>query len=514
MKDLKPYLVISAVLLLAYGPMVRADYGFGDDYNLLPHQEPLGYLHLMDGRLVLAVAQDYVHRPISHISQYGYLRFVGSLGVCAIAILLYQQSKVLFESCYQRIGLAIAIGLLPCLQTYVGQAILWLAIYTGFLAMWACARTFAATSQSQGGLTALFKAYAPPLLVMVLASAMYQPLISMYWVMAFIYLLDDRFLLSASYRKRIGIVLVTGVLYFVACLVVYKLSFLLHDQIPKSREQFTHDPLYKIYWFLRIQVPLAFNFWHLMDLSKRYANLVLPLLSFLTIVSGYILSIRQLSRSPYSSQLSSCDGAVTHPSKWVIAAHVILLVGVFSLTHIHWLILAIVPQSYRIIAPLGITAFILVFWSLDRWFRFTMPEPHRTRFQKSVVSVFVVIAFWYCQHHIEAYWINPQGIGYRYMLMTLRDQADARTNHVHVIQQTEQEGLVSEVFVELFGRPASERAWTIDSMTRAAIRDSGIPNQIEKVSFGTSEVAAPEGDSVLVLDMRKLKLMRLQLDSK
>ena len=503
MKDYKPYLLITVVVLLTYGPLSRANYGFGDDYNLLPHTEPLGFLHLTDGRIIYALAQDYIHRPINHISQFGYLRFVGSIGLALIAILLFRQLKRLFVHKAERVALAIAIVTLPCLQTYVGQAILWLAILSGFAVLAAAALTFRATRESSSKRSSLRDCLFA-MLIMLCTVLTYQPMLSMYWVLVVVYLLDDRFYSSAEYRKRIVKTIAMGVFYFVACLVVFKLSFLLHDQVPKSRVQFTHQPFVKLYWFFRIQFPLALNFWHLFDSSKRILTMGIAAAMSLFILAGYVTSwrLRFVNQAESAANQSS--------DRTIFVYRAALLFGVLLLTHVHWLIIGIVPQSYRMIGPLGVATFILVYWGFVQLTRLVVSVERQDNLRLVASVSIAILGIASCQHTSEKYWITPQTVGYRYMLMTLKDQAIEDTKHVHLIQQTTDESFIEEWFVESFGRPASERAWTIESMVRSAIRDSGIPNKIESVTFGTAAKPVPATDNTLVIDMRKLKLMRLR----
>jgi len=69
-----------------------------------------------------------------------------------------------------------------------------------------------------------------------------------------------------------------GFLFFIASFIAFKLYFILFGTTAKPRTELTHQPFHKLYWFLRIELPLSLNFWHLMDSSKRALTLgVTPL---------------------------------------------------------------------------------------------------------------------------------------------------------------------------------------------------------------------------------------------
>jgi len=126
-REVKLSLVIVVALLLAYAPLARA--------------------YLADGRPLFALAQLVVHRSIERMDQFDYLRFAASL---AIAVVFFRQVLRLEGSRIEHAALAIALGTLN---------------RTDGLANWS---------------ELLDLKFVPSLLLMLIAAAVYQPMLSWY----------------------------------------------------------------------------------------------------------------------------------------------------------------------------------------------------------------------------------------------------------------------------------------------------------------------------------------------
>ena len=497
-------LLIAAVLLLTYAPLARAHYGFGDDFILLLSDEPLEYAYMKDGRPLFALAQLLVHRPIQGLHQFGYLRFTSSLSITAIALFFFWQVRRLGGSKIEHAALAIAVGTLPCLHTYVAQANFWLAPLAGLLVLWAAVLTFRATEFVQIPHQLVSLRLLPAMLLMLIAAAAYQPMLSWYWTMVLIYLLDRRYLSSAAYRKRVYYAIAVGLAFFVICFIAFKLYFVLFGSNAKPRTQLTSHPLEKLYWFSRIQLPLALNFWHLMDSSKRMLTLGIAAISLCLMLSGYIISCLR-----YHNRLRRPDWGVARPERGLLAGRTVLIVLVLLLTHVHWLAIGISPQSYRIIASLGVAVLLWTYWSLRQLSVLIPGARFRVRCRQVFLVLVAAATVFSCQHYSEKYWIAPHSAAYQYMLMTIREGMRGDIKRVHLVRQGPQDGFVSEWFIESFGRPATERPWTIEAMVQSALHDSGVDQRVETITHGAGSEPIPSDSGTLVIDMRKMVLLRL-----
>ena len=115
-----------------------------------------------------------------------------------------------------------------------------------------------------------------------------------------------------------------------------------------------------------------------------------------------------------------------------------------------------------------------------------------------------------CQYQAYRYWVAPQTMSYRFLLAELRDKLRADHATVHIIRQGPEDGLVQAYLIESFGRPSSERDWTLDAMIRSAANDSGVAHDIRQVTSTKAGDPVPADEGVLVLDMRNIRRFRMR----
>jgi hypothetical protein len=492
-------LLLVVILFLAYAPLVRATYGFGDDFVLmLADVDPNVYLR--EGRFGYALGDYLIHRNIHHVHQLGYIRLCSVAVIGTIAVIFFHQFRNWGGSRPEHFAAAIAMGTLPCLHTYACQSCLMLGICASIPVLVAAIKTFNATDQSKCDKCGFTAKYLPPFILMLLAATTYQPTLSFYWSIVTIHILDRRFLTSVDYRRRIIKTTVMGIIYLVICFLALKLYISLFDWKTELRSKLTSEPLDKLYWFLRVQLPQALNAWHLFAHSQRFLTLAIASLSLLVIAFGYFISC---SRYLHGKAGKSKRG------KSIIFQQVALLALIVLLSHAHWLVIDISPQSYRIIAPLGTVVFVLLYWSYRQITCLVVNARRRLFWRRAVLACATIATFFTCQHYSEKYWILPHSTGYGYLLMTLRTELTADTERIHIIRQGQQDNFVSEFFIECFGRPTTEREWMITKLVEAALRDAGVPHAIRGISHGARDEVPPTDPKTLVIDMRRLGLFRV-----
>ncbi|TWU40470.1 hypothetical protein [Novipirellula artificiosorum] len=492
--------VIAVVLLFTYLPLFFAQYGFGDDFVLFTSRGNLERAFLADGRTVFALAQYLVHRNIQSIAQLGGIRLLTGIGVAIVAVCFYRLLRPLRFGHLERTAIAIALGTLPCMQTYVAQAMTWLSPYAALCSIAAATLTRdafrgSATTRWPNRMRLLAAAA-----LMLLCSATYQPMLAWYWSVVFLLLLDRRFTVSAMYRRRMTKVILLGCGYFLLCYLAFKLAFLVIDVPIKARSELTRAPLYKLYWFLRIQLPQAMNFWRLMEVPNRITSLAIAGLAILVVLGGYVLACRRLCERP---------GFIQRMAAKTIVVWTALLLCVFLWTHLHWLVIEGVPQSYRIIAPLGGTSLLLLVWSIRQW---TLLIPCRERRITLCRGIFVSLAMlgaFSASLYNHKYWIGPHENAYRFLLHTVRTEVTPATQQIHIIRQGQHDGLVPHSYIECFGRPAFERSWAIADLVKSALSDSGIPHSVDRITSSAGDEPIPQQSNVLVIDTRQIVTYRM-----
>ncbi len=492
-------ILLAAILFLAYAPLIRATYGFGDDFVLmLSDVDPIIYLG--EGRIGYAVGDYLIHQHIHHVNQLGFVRLGAVAVIAAIAVIFFRQFRVWGGARVEHFAAAIALGTLPCLHTYACQAYLTLGICAAIPVLLAAMLTYNATDPNQPEKRGRIVRYVPPFILMLIGSATYQPMLSYFWAIVMIYLLDRRFLVSAEYRVRIAKTIIAGIVYLAICFIALKFYISFFDWQGEPRAKLTNDPVDKLYWFFRVQLPQALNFWHLMAPSQRLLVLGIASFSLAFIALGYIASCcRYLRGNAYKLKREYRP----------ILQQVLLAALIVLLSHAHWLAVNISPQSYRIIAPLGTTAFILLYWAWRQISCIVSNVRFRLFWRRTVLALTAFATLFTCQYYSEKYWILPHSTAYGYLLMTLRSELNPDTERIHLIRQGQQDNFVSEFFIECFGRPSTEREWMITNLVESALRDSGVPHEIEAISHGGRDEPPPTYPKTLVIDMRKLALFRV-----
>ena len=81
-------------------------------------------------------------------------------------------------------------------------------------------------------------------------------------------------------------------------------------------------------------------------------------------------------------------------------------------------------------------------------------------------------------------------------------------DHIHMIRQSPEEGIVVERNIYNFGRPFSDFDWAIEGLVRAALADTRKDTDVGTITHGLSDDFIPQGTEVAVIDMRVLVQFR------
>ncbi len=281
-----------------------------------------------------------------------------------------------------------------------------------------------------------------------------------------------------------------------------KACFAVSGVEPKARTALLRDPVAKTYWFLRIQLPMALNYWQLVVSGSRWLPLVTSLSTGSVIAVGYILFLIRSTRQK--------DFALWHGSQHCspTAIYTCMIASLIGLSHVHWLVIEDSPQSYRIIAPLGATVWILLYWSIRQLSTSIIPSQQRSVCQVSITAI-AAMAIFVCQKHSEELFVTSNSVAYRYLLFCLRDGLDTDQERIHMVIQGREDGMIPDYYIESFGRPPSEAHWIIKDWVNTALREVEPPSAITSITCSETLDGVPNDERTLIVDMRKLKLFRM-----
>ncbi|TWT84219.1 hypothetical protein CA13_56950 [Planctomycetes bacterium CA13] len=493
--------LIVLFVALVYSPCVAAVYGFSDDFTVFfGNSQSFVRWTYANGRPLLGLIRELTLHEVADVRTLSLFRAISLVGIIALSLTFYRRLRTIAEP-GESAAFAIGIATLPSIQVFAAWALCMHMPYSAVTAAWAAIgaeRAFSAWAESRKAFLAWWFF---ALGLMLVTSSIYQPSLAWYWTAAIVPVLDRRFRRDAVFRRNVLLTVGSGLVFLAACFVFQKAFFALTQVTPAGRVTLTNDPLSKLYWFMRIQLPLSLNLWNLMNPLSRIQSLAPACLAMLVVVAGICFGGKRRYRI-------SCDSnQQAEGSKWrIISIQVTVLVLLILLTHAHWLLVEASPQNYRVIAALAASCCILVLWSIKEILAVMGMSARAARL---VLMTIAILTLFHCQWSLQRYWITPYQLGYRYVVATLREGLTEQTQHIHVIRQGREDGIVSQQRIDNFSIPMSYHPWMIEGLLRAAMKDvRGQSGQIRVTHSATSE-PSEIGDDGLLLDMRKLKWFRV-----
>jgi hypothetical protein len=488
----RPWLFFVAVIVTVAAidfPLVLARYGFGDDFVIFFSTTDQAGAYSADGRAVFALAQTLLHRHVRDLEQLAYFRAASILGVAVLASLIGQWLRRWRWTSATRWFVSVAIATLPCLQTYAAQAVIWLSPWAGVLVVLSAGQSWRFIRNHREPVPHRFLRATIAMLAMGMAALVYQPMLSYYWVVGLILLLDRRFRVSAAHRSATVKFVLFGVLAMFLSLVVMKASFLLTGATPKDRIAMIDDPITKIYAFARVQWPQAASAWWLMPVPSHVFR------AFIGVVIAVMIAANAFVWSGGSRRLT------------ISLTTLIGLAFFIAASHAHWWVIADVPQSYRIISALGVSAFLATLHTLASFIQRRGLLPQRwfdTRLLRCwpILGVLVVAAVTVALN--RTFWIATQEHQLGALVTRLQNEVRPTTNHLHLIRQEFANWPANRSLIECYGRPAFDRPWAIDYIARVALKRSGVEHQINTISHGDATDPIPRGNEVVVIDTRQI----------
>ncbi len=227
------------------------------------------------------------------------------------------------------------------------MALLWLTPLASICACFAAIHTLKIAVRS-GSWSELSRGLCAAPCIDADAGMIYQPMLAFYWTAVLVFVLDPRFLKCERYFRSVLLTFVAGLFYFICCFLLMKACFAVSGVEPKARTSYYGTLFPSCTGFFRIQLPMALNYWQLVVSGSRWVPLGTALATGSLISCGYLLFLRRYRRRVDSSQVRT---SVYFKPMVFFTLFIAMLMG---LSHVHWFAIEDSPQSYRIIAPLGL----------------------------------------------------------------------------------------------------------------------------------------------------------------
>ncbi len=484
--------LLVAAVTLVYAPVSVSMFAYGDDFAIFFDDSSEIEEFLSAGRPGLVIADLTVHRAVRRIEHLRLLRAVSICGAVLLAAIYYLLARRWFHlpAC---LCLSVSLMMLPSIQEYVAAAHNWTfttIAAASTLAAWTAQHAFSAISSRYARWLAVLAAF----VLMAGALLTYQPAAMWYWPATLFFILDERFLDSADYRRATLKTIISGLIFVAIAFVAMKVVLHWSQVTLQGRGQLMTDPLSKLYWFARMQLTQGLNLWQIYSGNK---SLMLATAAFTggLIGAAYVWEIRRQLRS------------TQRVSRWQIALQAGSLVVVVLASHCHWLAVVNMTQNYRVAGALCASVLVLFMWSLRQLVSAILPSTMHKLVLLTLLAAITVISMVKCQSNLHRYFIDPYNTAYRYVLASLRSELTPSCTHIHLIRQQREDGLVTEELTQPFGWPFS--MWTTEGLVELALRDAGVPHQVQEISSGEKEDPVPATPEIVVIDMAKLVQFRL-----
>lgn len=262
------YLILFVFPFIVYSPVILTNYAFLDDYTAtafgMQHIQNLTTTQVMDsGRPLYAVFIREAFGAVRGISDLRFVRAFGIAGIGALCIAAYRALVRVDVAAPAAFCVALMLGLMPSYQVIAGWAIT--APYP-----WA-ALSAAIAFNMQNSVNPDWRRVSGSMLLLTVATTIYQPAAMVFWVFAAIaWLIPGRLPSIRSFSRAALIVIMAATVDFVLIKVLP--IFFVHAA-SDSRAVMTHDVAGKILWFVKYPIFEALNLFSI-EPSVRRAVLV------------------------------------------------------------------------------------------------------------------------------------------------------------------------------------------------------------------------------------------------
>ncbi|PQO45458.1 hypothetical protein [Blastopirellula marina] len=492
-------LLIVAVVLGLYRPAIQGNYGAADDFpTFFPVDNHIPEIYRADGRPVLELLLGIVDGSVDQLKDLGRLRGISVIGIGLLCVTIFYATRRLLPRDEYRLAVAVAVGGLPTLIVFAAWATVWSYAWGAMLAVLAGMVTWRGCRLREAG--SIFSAVVCWLissLLLILIFWTYQPLVSWFWLVALIAVLDGRFLRNRFYRRECTWLAATGFVQMGLCFVALKVFILVSGVEPKSRVQLLSDPLAKAMALGRTTVTMVLDQWQVVDVDRKPLMLAIAAVSLLILVAGFVVAWRSAGQK--------MRAGVGLRLLWLAAIAFCL-----AMTHVHGLAADVNVKNYRTIGALCVGTTILLAWAMSQLCDAFLSAKQSRRAHQALACGLIVLSLFMARWNLVHYWTSPYAVGYQYLVEELEAKFTPSTRRIHLVRQTVDDGIVTQHAIHSFARPLSEPEWVMPGILVAALRE--LPDEPDlstlTLTHSLSADEAPSGEDVVVIDLRELKKFR------
>src|SRR5215469_931820 len=396
------FFFLCAVLILCYGSVVYATYGFSDDYSeLLAHLSGDRYpwaARMASGRPINAALNDLVFLLVPNIGALRYLRLLSIFAVAGTAWVIYLVLTYAEWDFWQAVCAALIIASLPSFQVYVSFALtasFSFSMLTAGLSVYFIERS-AMKSEPRTNLL-----LGGSVLMLALSVLNYQPAAMFFWVLATIVSFS-----SDATPKNIIRRLLRYFIVFAPAMGIGLCAYILGKRkygigyIGPERAALNHDLIGKLRWFLFNPLLDALNLINLFP----HRSIAVAVLCFISV--GLFLYFQGRVRDRLANMF--------------IAG---LLVPVVYLPN---LVIAENFSPYR--TQIALTSLIAIYAFLAlKGFVARFPYEKRAAVVDATMFATASICLFVAAYHVQVYFTRPQSVELEFMRQQLVHRGSGHT---------------------------------------------------------------------------------------
>jgi hypothetical protein len=463
-------------VIVTYYPVVRATYGFTDDYydlqDALMGGHNLWRHHVSEGRPLMGIMHVALLPLAGTVNHLGWLRAINLASLCVLAGVIYYSLCQLGFTSALAAAFSLGVATLPCFQICAAWAAM---IAVPFAAAIAGGAAWLALMLG-GDLkpTARLLRAGLACAALLVSLMIYQPAGMFFWVVVAISLLTSRRTVNTTIRK-FSFCVAIGAGSIIAEFVVFKTGMACYGASDEQRAGLTRDVLGKAIWFLRKPLRNALDF-AIIAAVFIVGGLVIYFAGSWkqrTATFGIALALLPLS---YLPNLAVADSYGPHRTQVALTP----LLAFYYLLALHGYLGALKTFSRR----------------------------SREQLLLCVVVGWAIVSAFFARHNVVQYMTEPQAIEYRLVKSQLQktDPVDAGT--IYFVPAALSDRLTEFYYYDEFGTPSSFKVWAQEGMVKCGLRDIGRSATGVKVVTVAPEQLPQLPAHAAVVDMRQLKQFR------
>ena len=472
-------------VIVTYYPVVRATYGFTDDYydlqDALMGGHNLWRHHVSEGRPIMGIMHVVLFPLAGTVDHLGWLRAINLASLCVLASAIYFALCRLGFASALAAAFSLGLAALPCFQICTAWAAMIavpsacaIAGVAAWVALTLRGDLKPTTRLLRGGLAGV---------ALLVSLMIYQSAGMFFWVVVAMSLLTVRQTVNTAIHK-FSSCLAISVGSIIAEFITFKIGTACYGASDEQRAGLTRDVLGKAIWFLRRPLRNALN------LDVLHPSLDFAIIAAVFIVGGLVLcfagSWKQrgemlgialvLIPLSYLPNLAAADSFGPHRTQ----------VALTPLLAFYFL--------------LALRGYLGALQSFSR--------QSREKLLLCVVSGWAIVSAFSARHNVVKYITGPQSIEYQLVKSQLQKTEPADAVTIYFIPAALSDRLTEFFCYDEFGTPSSFKVWAQEGMVKSGLREIGRDATVVKVVSVTPEQLPQLPARAAVVDMRQLKQFR------